>query len=110
MKTGAGEWAVAIVVGLLLYGLLASSVFLTDWKLHGGPMEEPAVSRNSDQIGEALLGLEAATPPADLTVINRPRTKVSYLLLFEIVSVHLLVVLLGAAYLARAKRRKVTVT
>jgi len=29
----------------------------------------------------------------------------SYLLPFEIVSVHLLVVLIGAAYLARAKRR-----
>ena len=29
-----------------------------------------------------------------------------YLLPFEIVSVHLLVVLIGAAYLARAKRRK----
>ena len=29
-----------------------------------------------------------------------------YLLPFEIVSVHLLVVLIGAAYLARAKRRR----
>ena len=32
------------------------------------------------------------------------------LLPFEIVSVHLLVVLLGAAYLARAKRRRGTVS
>jgi NADH-quinone oxidoreductase subunit J len=31
--------------------------------------------------------------------------RASYLLPFEIVSVHLLVVLIGAAYLARAKRR-----
>jgi NADH:ubiquinone oxidoreductase subunit 6 (subunit J) len=29
-----------------------------------------------------------------------------YLLPFEIVSVHLLIVLIGAAYLARAKRRR----
>ena len=29
-----------------------------------------------------------------------------YLLIFEIISVHLLVVLIGAAYLARAKRKK----
>ena len=28
-----------------------------------------------------------------------------YLLVFEIISVHLVVVLIGAAYLARAKRR-----
>jgi NADH-quinone oxidoreductase subunit J len=33
------------------------------------------------------------------------RAPVAYLLPFEIVSVHLLVVLVGAAYLARAKRR-----
>ena len=32
-----------------------------------------------------------------------------YLLPFEIVSVHLLVVLVGASYLARAKRRAVPV-
>jgi hypothetical protein len=35
------------------------------------------------------------------------RTKMNYLLPFEIVSVHLLVVLIGAAYLARAKRKRV---
>jgi NADH-quinone oxidoreductase subunit J len=34
------------------------------------------------------------------------RGMASYLLPFEIVSVHLLVVLVGAAYLARTKRRK----
>ena len=32
--------------------------------------------------------------------------RTNYLLPFEIVSVHLLVVLIGAAYLARAKRRR----
>ena len=37
---------------------------------------------------------------------NSPRPpRIGYLLPFEIVSVHLLVVLIGAAYLARAKRR-----
>ena len=108
MKTGAGEWAVAIVVGLLLYGLLASSVFLPGWKQGaGGEIADPATSHNSDQIGLALIGSNAATPKAKLTVYpTKDRTQVSYLLLFEIVSVHLLVVLLGAAYLARAKRRK----
>ena len=33
-----------------------------------------------------------------------------YLLAFEIISVHLVVVLVGAAYLARAKRRIAAVT
>ncbi|HJQ78881.1 MAG TPA: hypothetical protein VJ828_02945, partial [Lacipirellulaceae bacterium] len=32
-----------------------------------------------------------------------------YLLIFEIISVHLLVVLIGAAYLARAKRKSITI-
>ncbi len=36
---------------------------------------------------------------------RRPRRWSGYLLPFEIVSVHLLVVLIGAAYLARPKRR-----
>jgi hypothetical protein len=33
-----------------------------------------------------------------------------YLLVFEIISVHLLVVLIGAAYLARARRRRSIIT
>ena len=55
------------------------------------------------------LGLAAAArrltglPPG---VVPPPRTPMNYLLPFEIVSVHLLVVLIGAAYLARAKRRR----
>ena len=37
---------------------------------------------------------------------DQVRKRLGYLLPFEIVSVHLLVVLIGAAYLARAKRRR----
>jgi NADH-quinone oxidoreductase subunit J len=63
------------------------------------------------QLGEALTGVDAATPAADITNLPpgtrpRERARVHYLLPFEVVSVHLLVVLVGAAYLARAKRRK----
>ena len=52
-----------------------------------------------------------AMPKANLTgyppgVNPAQRQEVAYLLPFEIVSVHLLVVLIGAAYLARAKRRR----
>jgi NADH-quinone oxidoreductase subunit J len=63
----------------------------------------------------AFLGNTAATAPARLTGVSPDsfpgglvpdRTRVAYLLPFEIVSVHLLVVLIGAAYLARAKRRR----
>jgi NADH-quinone oxidoreductase subunit J len=72
---------------------------------------DPAQSLSSVQLGEALLGLEAATPRHNLTgfprgVPERIRKPMSYLLPFEIISVHLLVVLIGAAYLARAKRHR----
>jgi NADH-quinone oxidoreductase subunit J len=122
MKTGAAEWAVAMIVGLLLYGVLAIS-FLT-----GGSLavvqpsqlteENPQTSMSSVTLGESLLGIEQATIPGNLTGArfnqNKPgefselpkRKQVGYLLPFEIVSVHLLVVLIGAAYLARAKRRR----
>jgi len=44
--------------------------------------------------------------PADITLRMRGVERIGYLLPFEIVSVHLTVVLIGAAYLARAKRRR----
>jgi NADH-quinone oxidoreductase subunit J len=113
MKTGAGDWAIALAVGLLFFGVLAISILggessLPDVKVAPPGMSSPADARNSSSVvlGQALLGLEGATPPADVTGMNDlPRKQVSYLLPFEIVSVHLLVVLIAAAYLARAKRR-----
>jgi len=60
--------------------------------------------RTVRQLGLGFLGLR---PDQDL---NRPEGEglsSGYLLPFEIVSIHLLVVLVGAAYLARAKRRVV---
>jgi len=75
-------------------------------------MADPARSMNTVTLGEALLGFNEATRPGKLTGTDLPpakvpqRVQVSYLLPFEIVSVHLLVVLIGAAYLARAKRRR----
>jgi len=50
-------------------------------------------------------GIEAVAAPRATAGQAPRRTPVAYLLPFEIVSVHLLVVLVGAAYLARAKRR-----
>ena len=47
-----------------------------------------------------------ATDAAGKPVPPPMRQRVSYLLPFEVVSVHLTVVLIGAAYLARAKRRR----
>ncbi|HXG12517.1 MAG TPA: NADH-quinone oxidoreductase subunit J [Gemmataceae bacterium] len=124
MKTGAAEWVVAAVVGLLLYAAIAVSVLIDPvvkpvelQKAGAQTAPTPEASRSTEVLGEAFLGLQEATPkqykdgsPIKVTGIPPERapkrTPMGYLLPFEIVSVHLLVVLIGAAYLARAKRRR----
>jgi NADH-quinone oxidoreductase subunit J len=132
MKTGAAEWAISLVVGLMLYAALAISiVYRGEWEVAArkpdtGMEASPAKATDSVVLGKALLGVQKATPPGYITGARygpgkehaeandaatklpepKPRTQVAYLFPFEIVSVHLLVVLIGAAYLARAKRRR----
>jgi NADH:ubiquinone oxidoreductase subunit 6 (subunit J) len=100
LKASAAEWAASIVVGLLLFGVLATTVVLAKWPTGGRAtpeqvrdMSDPAHSTNTHMIGHGFLGQKVGPE------------ETGYLLPFEIVSVHLLVVLVGAAYLARAKRR-----
>jgi NADH:ubiquinone oxidoreductase subunit 6 (subunit J) len=116
MRTSAAEWAISALVGLLLYAALALSILspgtLTSDDTDSTRMSDPARSMSTVTLGEALLGFNEATPIGNLTGTDLPkdkipsRTRMHYLLPFEIVSVHLLVVLIGAAYLARAKRRR----
>jgi len=101
LRTSAAEWAMSLVVGLLLFGVLAVTVAGKDrWpqgpdaKSQMANAEHPETSQNSVVTGHGFLGQPIGPNGA------------SYLLPFEIVSVHLLVVLIGAAYLARAKRRR----
>jgi len=54
-------------------------------------------------LGKGFWASASARP----TTTARSACARTYLLPFEIVSIHLLVVLIGAAYLARAKRRRV---
>jgi NADH:ubiquinone oxidoreductase subunit 6 (subunit J) len=116
IKTGAGEWALGVIVALLLLGLIGGSICVTNWEF-GIPREtgstsqqelaKIAAARSSNDLGLAFLGIDSASPPGRLPLEpSKERSRVSYLLPFEIVSVHLLVVLIGAAYLARAKRRR----
>ncbi len=110
MKTGAAEWALSTLVGLLLFGTLAAALASKPIQFPGTPPETGKEMRPTTTLGMALLGDEKATAPEPLTDGKGGsaglRTPMSYLLPFEIVSVHLLVVLIGAAYLARAKRRR----
>lgn len=107
MRIGAAEWAIALAVGLVLYGVLAVSLIQSSGNLP--PTEPDRELPSSTQLGLSLLGERSVSPSANITGTGaspeRKRQPMQYLLPFEIVSVHLLVVLIGAAYLARAKRR-----
>jgi NADH-quinone oxidoreductase subunit J len=118
MRIGAAEWVISLAVGLLLYGMLAVSFVL--WnpppaaEVVSPPEEQQARLPGSTFIGESLLNITGATgdyyrQPRAPAKTNRPQNGMGYLLPFEIVSVHLLVVLVGAAYLARTKRRSTAV-
>jgi NADH:ubiquinone oxidoreductase subunit 6 (subunit J) len=115
IKTSPGELIQAMILGGLFLAMLVTTVMQVDWDRHesrlqadygGGPAADPRAIVSGEgstvrQIGTALLGarFDAASLPKD-------QQAAGYLLPFEIISVHLLVVLIGAAYLARAKRRR----
>jgi NADH-quinone oxidoreductase subunit J len=113
IKTSPAEMFLGLGVGGLLLMVLGFSVVGIDWrqesvaKLHDGTIPElPELDQaggTARPLGLAFLGLR----PDRATMENGAWTadRAGYLLPFEIVSVHLLVVLVGAAYLARAKRR-----
>lgn len=121
MKTGAAEWVISGIAGLLFFGVLAASAFTVGrvgppkLDTQRGMAEKYAPKKRlSDDaksaqytavIGQGLLGVGVGPAHADPNRQGKP-VRTNYLLPFEIVSVHLLVVLIGAAYLARAKRRR----
>ncbi len=111
IRTSPGEGVVGGVLGLALLSLILYSVGSVNWVNAGqfDPKGKVAAGYNLPAEGNTMrpLGLSflGARPDKDLGSKDSKLTP-GYLLPFEIVSVHLLVVLVGAAYLARAKRRK----
>ena len=110
IKTSPADGVVAAGVGAGFLALVLFTVNATDWKAetseqkHYNQAQEGNTART---IGTALWGIR---PDKDLQKHADEPVTPGYLLPFEIVSVHLLVVLIGAAYLARAKRRAGTST
>lgn len=101
IKTSAGDRVLASLVGAALLAVLLQAAFRVEsWR-------RPALAAESapaaTPIGMALLGVRVDDAAAG---VPAAAVRSGYLLPFEIVSVHLLVVLVGAAYLARAKRRR----
>lgn len=102
MRTPAGEWILAAIVGGSLLAILIPTAFsIEEWRHN--PDKPEVAQRTATRLGMGLLGARVDTledPPAER------ESKAGYLLPFEIISIHLLVVLVGAAYLARSKRRR----
>lgn len=113
LKTNPGEAVLGGVLGLCLLGLICFSACNVAWETL--PANSAAVAmaqtktaqnlpeegNSARALGFSFLGLR---PDRDLGRATGASSQ-GYLLPFEIVSVHLLVVLVGAAYLARAKRK-----
>jgi NADH-quinone oxidoreductase subunit J len=126
MKTSSAEWAISATVGLILLVVLGLGVMtlprtglsrpplrdnaeteLVEKAMQAGNLSrDPASAPYSAVIGEGFLGVPVGPPHVERPDGTPRAVRAHYLLPFEIVSVHLLVVLIGAAYLARAKRRK----
>lgn len=106
LRTQAGEWALGLVLGGALLMVLLNAAFSVDRWREPHPSPETislAAGQTTTQLGLGLTGIRIdRTEEPDA----RLRDGMSgYFLPFVIVSVHLLVVLIGAAYLARTKRR-----
>jgi NADH-quinone oxidoreductase subunit J len=102
MRTSAGEWILgAIVGGSLLAVLVSAAVSVEAWR-SVPPVDTPPQA-TATRLGMGLLGVRVDQLDENDSLQRRGMS--GYLLPFEIVSVHLLVVLIGSAYLARPKRR-----
>jgi NADH-quinone oxidoreductase subunit J len=106
MRTSIAEWGMAVVAGFLFLAMLVYSTSAA----HSPELPPTDNAPTVNTLGQSFLGLIESMPPGQMTGFphgapapDRPR--VAFLLPFELISVHLLVVLIGAAYLARAKRR-----
>jgi NADH-quinone oxidoreductase subunit J len=115
MRSSGGQWILALLAGGALLAVLLQTVSQVR------PIREPdqdpaAVAAAADhghmvpaptttQLGAGLIGVRTDHAGQPSNNAANPDARIGYLLPFEIISVHLLVVLVGAAFLARAKRR-----
>lgn len=114
IQTSPGDAIKGALIGALFLTMILATVYRVNWgeiatRASAGIATAKVESEYNEKqegstarpLGMALLGLR---PDKDLGAPERPLST-GYLLVFEIASIHLLVVLIGAAYLARAKRR-----
>jgi NADH-quinone oxidoreductase subunit J len=113
IKSAPGEVVLAGLAGLAVLGMLVFATIGVDWDVNrtklaakGSTQARSYQAAEEGQtvrkLGSSFLGIRF---DQDLKAGNRSLST-GYLLPFEIISVHLLVVLVGASYLARTKRRR----
>ena len=118
MRSGGGQWILALLTGGSLLAVLLQTVSqvrpieepnpaptMSTWCQaaadHGYMVPDPTTT----QLGAGLVGIRTDKVGPSASAMKKSAAYTGYLLPFEIISVHLLVVLVGAAFLARAKRR-----
>ncbi len=109
IATSPGEIVMGSCVGLLFLFVVFASLNGVKWR-EPSPETITAASQvvsTGNTLRPLGLSFLGSRPDKDSTT-DGDTLSPGYLLPFEIVSVHLLVVLIGAAYLARAKRRAVS--
>ncbi|QDU60739.1 NADH:ubiquinone oxidoreductase subunit J [Planctomycetes bacterium Pan216] len=112
LRASSGDWAMSVLVGFSLLAIVTFGIAQPTW-FNPAMFEDSGPTRAStNRIGMAFLGFPEENPtpahPAekeDVLVDPPKHVGVGYLLPFEVISVHLVLVLVGAAYLARAKQR-----
>src|SRR4051812_15666461 len=81
MKTGAAEWGISTVVGLLLYGVLSVALLTKPMSFGPEPGLDEEMSRTT-ALGESLMSIEGSSPKADITGVpgekRTPRKAVGY--------------------------------
>ena len=109
-----GDWALSLIGGFLLFGVLCYCLSTGNVVLQTESRTSQLAPPTANKIGMALMGLADAggeAPESEKSILMPsgapPRRTGNYVLPFIIISVHLVVVLIGAAYLARPKRRAV---
>lgn len=113
LRTSGGQWILAVAAGGSLLAILvqaAASVYIpaeqNEQNVAVAAQAADVPGDGVSTLGLGFLGVRSDSLHEQNPIISQGMS--GYLLPFEIVSVHLLVVLIGAAYLARPKARAQT--